>query len=123
LRKSVPAVNVHSFFSSIILAVSGDMSQLPSNPFLDRFLGGMPRDVADSFTPEQLLAVQRAFGMRYAVTHAVDLRRSVRLLGRRFYVVLLCGRDRPGDAPPPRSLLPAGLAAAALSVAALLLLR
>ncbi len=98
------------------------MSHLSSNPFIDRFLDGLPRDVADSFTPAQLQAVQRAYGMRYAVGHAVDLRRSVRLLGRRFYVVLLAGRDRHGDAPAPRAYLGYGVAAAVLSLGLLLLL-
>ncbi len=97
------------------------MSQLPFSPFISRFLGGLPREVADSFTPEQLDAVQRAFGMRYVQSHAVDVRRGVRLLGRRFYVVLLVGRERRGDAPPPRRMLPYGLAAVAVSAALLLL--
>ena len=99
-----------------------DLSHLPHNRFIGRFLGGMPRDVADSFTPEQLAAVQRAFGMRYAAPHDVDLRRSVGVLGRRFYVVLLMGRERTGDARTPRSYLPYGVAAALVSVALILLL-
>jgi len=98
------------------------MSQIPSSPFLARFLVGMSPDLADTFTPEQLAAVQRAFGMRYTRGHAVDLRRSLRLLRRRFYVVLLIGRERDGDAPPPRRLLPYGVAAVALSAVILLLL-
>ncbi len=92
-----------------------------SDPFLARFLGGMPKDVADSFTPDQLRAVQRAFGMRYATTHAVDMRRRVGLFGRRFYVVLLAGRERQGDAPPPRRYAGYGVAAALVSVALFLL--
>jgi hypothetical protein len=98
-----------------------DMSQLPTSRFLSRFLGSLPREVADSFTPEQLQAVERSFGMRYVQSHAVDVRRGVRLLGRKFYVVLLIGRERQGDAPPPRRLVPFGLAAAAVSLALLLL--
>ena len=97
-------------------------SNLPSNPFVSRFLAGLPRDVADSFTAEQLQAVQRAFGMRYTSAHAVDLRRSIGLFGRRFYVVLLIGRDRPRVARPAQALLGLGAAAALVSVAALLLL-
>jgi hypothetical protein len=95
-------------------------SQLQSNPFLSRFLGGLPRDVADSFTPEQLAAVQRAFGMRYAQPHAIDLRRTVRVLGRRMYVVLLVGRERTDDTARP--YLGYGVAAALVSVGLLLLL-
>lgn len=64
------------------------------NAFLDRFLARVPRDVAGTFTPEQLAAVQGAFGMRFTVDHALDVRRSVRLPWGRFYLVLLCGRER-----------------------------
>jgi hypothetical protein len=94
---------------------------LSDSPFIRRFLGGMPRDMADSFTPDQLQAVQRAFGMRYATEHTVDVRRRVGLLGRKFYVVLLIGGERLGDAPPPRRLLPFGLAAVAMTAALVLL--
>lgn len=62
--------------------------------FTTRFLARVPREVAGSFTPDQLAAVQRAFGMRYAMDHAVDVRRTVTLPWGRFYLVLLGGRDR-----------------------------
>lgn len=65
-----------------------------TNPFLDRFLADVPREVAGSFTPAQLAAVQRAFGMRFTVEYALDIRRSFRLPWGRFYLVLLCGRER-----------------------------
>lgn len=66
----------------------------PQNAFLDRFLARVPRDVAGTFTPEQLAAVQRAFGMRFTVDHALDIRWSLRLPWGRFYLVLLFGRER-----------------------------
>jgi hypothetical protein len=105
----------------IVLVMTAPLPHLSDSPFIRRFLGGMPRDMADSFTPDQLQAVQRAFGMRYATDHTVDMRRRVGLLGRKFYVVLLVGRERQGDAPPPRRLLPYGLAAVAVSAALMLL--
>jgi hypothetical protein len=98
------------------------LSQLSSDPFISHFLDGMPPEVADSFTPAQLQAVRRAFGMRYVRSHAIDLRRSLGLLGRRFYVVVLVGRERHGDARRPRALWPFGVAAATAVTAALLLL-
>lgn len=70
------------------------MPTAPENPFLSRFLASIPRDVAGSFTPDQLAAVQRAFGMRFTVDHALDIRRSLRLPWGRFYLVLLFGRER-----------------------------
>lgn len=62
--------------------------------FIARFLGRIPHEVATSFTPAQLAAVQRAFGMRYVMEHAIDLRRYLRLPWGRYYLVLLAGRDR-----------------------------
>jgi hypothetical protein len=89
----------------------GETSQSQCNPFIDGFLGRVPRDIADSFTPDQLSAVQRAFGMRYAMAHRVDLRRTVRLPWGRFYLVLLAGRDDRADG---RASFTPYLAAAAL---------
>jgi len=66
----------------------------PTESFITRFLARVPRDVAPSFTQEQLAAVQRAFGMRYAMDHSLDIRRSLRLPWGRFYLVLLFGRER-----------------------------
>jgi hypothetical protein len=62
--------------------------------FQSRFLARVSPEVAGSFTPEQLSAVQRAFGMRYAAMHSIDIRRTLRLPWGRFYLVLLAGRDR-----------------------------
>lgn len=70
------------------------LSPSPSDAFLDRFLTRMRPDVAGSFTPDQLAAVRMAFGMRYTMDHAVDVRRTVTLPWGRFYLVLLGGRDR-----------------------------
>ncbi len=69
-----------------------------SDAFTRRFLARLRPDVAASFTPDQLAAVQLVFGMRYAVDHAVDLRRTVTLPWGRFYVVVLGGRDRRSQA-------------------------
>ena len=68
------------------------MSQLDA--FIARFLARVPREVAGSFTADQLHAVQRALGMRYVMDHAIDLRRTLRLPWGRYYFVVLAGRDR-----------------------------
>ncbi len=67
-----------------------------ANPFISRFLSRVPKEIAGSFTADQLQAVQRAFGMRYVMDHSVDMRRTVRLPWGRFYVVFLAGRDQRG---------------------------
>ena len=68
----------------------------PPDPFLTRFLARMPAETRASFTPAQLDAVRRAFGMRHTGGHAIDWRRTLRLPWGRWYVVLLVGRDRRG---------------------------
>lgn len=83
------------------------MGAPPEETFLQRFLARIPSATAATFTAEQLKAIQQAFGMRYTVGHAVDLRRSVRLPWGNYYVVLLAGRDRnkARGRPVPRLLL------------------
>lgn len=69
------------------------IARLQDNPFTERFLARMPNGVASSFTPDQLAAVQMAFGMRYIVDHGVDFRRTLSLPWGRYYLILLGGRD------------------------------
>ena len=68
----------------------------PPSPdaFTARFLARVPAETRGSFSGSQLAAIVRAFGMRHARRHLLDLRRSFRLPWGRFYVVLLIGRDR-----------------------------
>lgn len=68
-----------------------------SDPFLAKFFARIPQDVAASFTEDQLGAIKRAFGARDWGNHTIDLRRSIRLLWWRFYVVLLVGSERRDD--------------------------
>lgn len=97
----------------------------PSDAFIARFLARVPADLRASFTPGQLTAIQHAFGMRYTMEHALDLRRHVRLPWARYYLVVLCGRDRRPREPGRRRALwrhaaaLAALAAGIVLVAAL----
>ena len=65
----------------------------PTEHFIARFLARIPGEIAKSFTQQQLQAIQRVFGMRYAMEHSVDIRRRLRLPWGRYYLVLLAGRD------------------------------
>jgi hypothetical protein len=65
----------------------------PPEQFIARFLARVPPDVAGNFTPDQLIAIRRAFGMRYEMAHLLDIRRYLRLPWGRFYLVVLFGRD------------------------------
>ncbi len=68
-----------------------------------RFLARLPPALARSFSAEQLEAIHHAFGMRYRMDHAIDLRRTLSLPWGRFYVVFLAGPDHRRDRTP-RSL-------------------
>ncbi len=66
---------------------------------VDHYFKRLDPEVAASFTEAQREAIQTMFGARELAKHAVELRRSVPLPGgRRFYLVLLLGRERRGIA-------------------------
>jgi hypothetical protein len=53
----------------------------------------LPPDLARSFSPEQLAAVELHFGMRHRANHGIDWRKHFRLPFLSGYIVLLAGRD------------------------------
>jgi hypothetical protein len=61
--------------------------------FLTGFLTRLPSTLADSFSSEQLAAIELHFGMRYRVAHILDWRWRVRVARRHFYIVVLAGRE------------------------------
>ena len=94
-------------------------SHTPADAFITRFLARVPPDLRASFTPAQLTAIQRAFGMRYTMDHTLDVRRHVGLPWARYYLVLLWGRDhRPRETafPAPAVALAALVAGVVLMV-------
>ena len=64
---------------------------------ISRFLERVGPELAASFTPEQLAAVELHFAMRNRVGHAIDWRKRVGFGALRGYVVVLAGRERVGD--------------------------
>ena len=62
--------------------------------FVARFLGKIPSDIAQSFSDAQLEAVVAAFGTRRWRIHPVDIRLTIPLVGRAYYLVLIAGLDR-----------------------------
>lgn len=64
------------------------------DPFLERFFSRIPREMAESFTDDQLFAVKQAFADQSARDHSIDIRLSLPLLFQRYYVVLICGPER-----------------------------
>lgn len=70
------------------------VSRALHDPFLERFFARIPREVAASFTDDQLLAVKRAFAAHGEAGHSIDLRLSFPLLLGRWYLVLILGPER-----------------------------
>ncbi|MGQ8365592.1 hypothetical protein [Glaciecola sp. 1036] len=65
-------------------------------PAVQNILQRMPKEVADSFTEEQLNHLHAALGVRSWKKHAVDLRFSfaIPLTRARYYCVFLLGKNR-----------------------------
>lgn len=66
------------------------------DPFIEHYFKRIDPKVAASFTPEQCAAIKNMFGARGVAKHAVELRRSLPIGRRRYYLVLLLGRERRG---------------------------
>jgi hypothetical protein len=64
------------------------------SPVISRFLGRLHPELAQSFSSEQLAAVEMHFGMRYQMNHMVDWRTRIRLPFAKLYLVVLAGHDR-----------------------------
>jgi hypothetical protein len=63
-------------------------------PVLDEFLSKMPPNVTATFTAKQLSAMENALENRQWRQHPVDLRLSLPLFWKQFYVVLVAGEER-----------------------------
>ncbi|MFH7242776.1 MAG: hypothetical protein ACHWZW_07980 [Spirulina sp.] len=60
---------------------------------LERLLSAMPQEVATSFSEEQRLALQTALVANTRKRHPVDVRWSIPILRRQFYLVFLMGEE------------------------------
>ena len=67
---------------------------IEKEPFIDAFLKKIPKDIAASFTPAQLLQIKLCFGTRTQARHCIDKRSVFGFWGWRYYVVFLFGRNR-----------------------------
>ncbi len=69
--------------------------------FLDHYFKRLDPEVADSFSEDQKHAIWTLFGGRGTAKHAVELRCALPLPGgRRFYLVVRCGREQRGITRP-----------------------
>ena len=71
-----------------------DKTDAPRDPFIDHYFKRIDPRVAETFTPEQCEAIKTMFGARGMAQHAVEVRRSLPIGRRRYYLVLLLGRER-----------------------------
>ncbi|MEH1928207.1 MAG: hypothetical protein V7K14_20825 [Nostoc sp.] len=64
------------------------------DPIFERLFSKISPKIANSFTDEQIKAIQRGFGSQIRARHFLDIRVSVPIPGLRFYLVLLAGSER-----------------------------
>lgn len=64
------------------------------DPFIEHYFKRIDPKMAASFSEEQCAAIKQMFGARGVAKHAVELRRSIPIGRRRFYLVLLMGREQ-----------------------------
>lgn len=64
------------------------------DPNFEQLFAEIDPQVANSFTTEQLAAIQRSLGSSSWNRHSLDIRVSVPIPGLRFYLVLLGGSER-----------------------------
>lgn len=66
----------------------------PDDFSVRRFLGRLPPEVRGSLSAHQLRSIVRALDDIPTTSHLIDLRASVPLVWRRYYVRLMVGRER-----------------------------
>ncbi|NJL88122.1 MAG: hypothetical protein HC886_22595 [Leptolyngbyaceae cyanobacterium SM1_1_3] len=81
------------------------------NEFFEQFTERLPPHILASFSEAQLGAMREALKTRAWRQHSVDLRLSLPLLWKRFYVVLVAGPERriPGRRTAPLLWTPGNL--------------
>ncbi len=81
--------------------------ELPSQEFVARFRARVPQDVAETFTEQQLTALENAFASRAVARHRMRFALSLRLPWGRYYLVLMAGPDRRRTRATAYSMAPA----------------
>ena len=90
------------------------MPPLPSQEFIARFRARLPPEIARSFAPEQMAAIENAFGTRYRARHLLALQQLLRFGRARYYLTVYFGRDERAQLPGRQvGSLAVGLAIAA----------
>ena len=74
--------------------MKSDTHPVHQSQLLKRMLNKMPTEVAESFTEEQLIALNKAVGGFSWARHKVDLRGTISIWRSSYYFVILWGRNR-----------------------------
>lgn len=72
--------------------------------FKNGLLKRLPREMQESFSSEQVAALNVAFGARKWGKHPVDLRGTVNIWTSKFYFVVLMGRNKRQLSPRERRI-------------------
>ncbi len=78
-------------------AVSADIF-FEENGLFEALVTRLPDDARGSFTEAQLAALRVAAQKSKWGNHSIDIRLSIPLLVRRYYMVLICGQERRSNA-------------------------
>lgn len=65
-----------------------------ADPFLQQFFACIPPETAATFTDIQLAELKRVFSNRFGNYHAVDIKFSILLPKRRFYLIMLLDKEK-----------------------------
>ena len=80
-------------WNKAVAGASGAL-QLRGGSHLDRLLGAMERDIADSFTEAQIQALEGVLAASSSRRLPIDIRLTVPFFRRHFFITLLAGRER-----------------------------
>jgi hypothetical protein len=64
------------------------------DPVLQRILAPIPAEISATFTDTQLAELKKVFIQQFSDKSAVDMRLSIPFFKRRFYLVLLMGKEK-----------------------------
>lgn len=83
-----------SHITGRLFAVDNTPHPVHESQLIQKLLSKMPPDIAESFSEEQLIAMNKAIGGRSWARHKVDVRGTINIWRTSFYFVVLAGKNR-----------------------------
>ncbi|MCU8199778.1 hypothetical protein M2G83_01705 [Vibrio vulnificus] len=82
------------------------MDAKKANKAVAQFYHALDKQTAESLTEQQKRDIEQAVqSMGLVARHSIDVRKSLPWFGKRYYLALLCGRDRRGQVRAEESKL------------------